>query len=65
MARKVRLNAKVDAKLYSDFQNIVKELGLTTTAAFRIFMLKTIKEKGIPFDLKFNNSFQDKRSDKF
>jgi len=48
------LNIRIDKEVKANAEKIFDELGLTLTAAVTIFLKKTIRENGVPFDLKLD-----------
>lgn len=48
------LNIRTDKAVKAAAERIFEELGLSMTAAVNIFLRQTIRENGIPFELKLN-----------
>ena len=48
------LNIRTDKEVKEQSDKIFTELGLTMTTAINMFLRATIREKGIPFDLKLD-----------
>lgn len=48
------LNIRVDKEVRLAVEKIFEELGLNMTTAVNIFLRRTIRENGIPFELKLN-----------
>lgn len=48
----VSINFRVDNNLKEEFSKLCDEMGLSITSAFTTFMKMTIKEQGIPFEIK-------------
>lgn len=48
------LNIRTDKEIKVAAEKIFAELGLTMTTAVNIFLRQTIRENGIPFELKLN-----------
>ena len=46
------LNIRTDKALKDQAEKIFNELGLTMTTAINIFLRTTVRENGIPFELK-------------
>ncbi len=46
------LNIRTDAEVKENAEKIFSELGLTMSTAINMFLKATIRENGIPFDLK-------------
>ena len=50
----VNLNIRTDKEIKEKAENIFQELGLNMTTAINIFLRTSIRENGIPFDLKID-----------
>ena len=50
----VNLNIRTDKELKEKAENIFQELGLNMTTAINMFLRTSIRENGIPFDLKID-----------
>ena len=48
------LNVRTDSKVKEAAERIFEELGLNMTTAVNIFLRQTIRENGIPFELKLD-----------
>lgn len=48
------LNIRTDKEIKIAAERIFEELGLNMTTAVNIFLRQTIRENGIPFELKLN-----------
>lgn len=48
------INARIDADLKRDAENIFAQIGLSTSQAIRLFYKQTILEKGLPFQPVYN-----------
>jgi len=55
MALDATVRARVDSKLKEEVEEILGEIGLTTSQAINIFLKAIIRERGIPIDLKIPN----------
>lgn len=53
------VRARVDDRLKQDSEEILHELGLTTTDAIRIFLHQVRRHKGLPFDLRLKEDNSD------
>ena len=49
------LNIRTDKDIKIAAERIFEELGLNMTTAINIFLRQTIRENGIPFELKLNS----------
>ncbi len=52
MALDATVRARIDAELKHDVEQILSEIGLTTSQAITIFMKGIKRERGIPMELK-------------
>ncbi len=55
MALDATVRARVDSKLKEDVEDILSEIGLTTSQAITIFLKGVKRERGIPMELKVPN----------
>ena len=55
MALDATVKTRVDISLKKDFENILKEIGLNSSQALKLFMKRVVIEQGIPFELKIPN----------
>jgi len=53
------VRARVDARLKTDSEAILGQLGLTTAEAIRIFLHQVRIQRGLPFDLKIKEDNSD------
>ena len=56
MALDATVRARIDTQLKQEVEDILKQIGLTTSQAITLFMKKIKNERGIPFDLKVPNA---------
>ena len=56
MALDATVRARIDTQLKQEVEDILKQIGLTTSQAITLFMNKIKNERGIPFDLKVPNA---------
>ena len=52
-----QMNIKIEKDLRDKVENVLYQLGISTTEAVRMFFNKVISEKGIPFDLKIKMNY--------
>ncbi len=45
------VRARIDEKTKNEAAKVFESMGLTTSAAFRMFLIRTAAEKRLPFDL--------------
>ena len=50
------VRARVDSNLKQEVEEILKEIGLSTSQAITLFLKRIKYEKGIPFELKVPNT---------
>lgn len=48
------LNVRTDSEVKEAAEHIFEELGMNMTTAINIFLRRTIRENGIPFELKLD-----------
>lgn len=53
------VRARVGVRLKRETEEILHELGLTTTDAIRIFLHQVRRHKGLPFDLRLKEDNSD------
>lgn len=51
---------RVDTDLKNEAQSIYDKLGLDLSTAFRIFLKRSIEDKGIPFSMTLKSNWQGK-----
>jgi len=56
MTLNTTVRARVDEQLKYEVEEILKQIGLTTSQAITLFMNRIRYEKGIPFELKVPNA---------
>lgn len=49
------VQVRVDEKLKEDVTNIYEELGMDLSTAIRIFLKRSVQEKGLPFGMKLTD----------
>ena len=52
---------RVDDQLKEDVTNIYEELGMDLPTAIRIFLKRSVQEKGIPFSMKLSDIQRDNK----
>ncbi len=55
MARDATVRARVDTHLKKNVEEILSQIGLSTSQAITLFFKRIEQEKGIPFELKISN----------
>ena len=53
---------RVDEQLKEDVTNIYEELGMDLPTAIRIFLKRSVQEKGIPFSMKLSDIQRDNKA---
>lgn len=56
MTLNATVRARVDGNLKQEVEEILKEIGLSTSQAITLFLKRIKYEKGIPFELKVPNA---------
>jgi DNA-damage-inducible protein J len=56
MALNATVRARVDTQLKNDVEEILGQIGLSTSQAITLFLKRIKYEKGIPFELKVPNA---------
>ena len=49
------IQLRIDEKLKTEATDIFEKLGLDLSTAIRIFLTRSVEEKGIPFTMKLSN----------
>ena len=55
------ISIRVDQALKQDFDSLCEEFGISTTAAFNIFMKTVVRERRIPFEIKTESEAQKRQ----
>jgi len=53
------INIRMDTEEKNSFEDVCNQLGLTITAAFKMFAKKVVREKRIPFDLSLDPFYSE------
>ena len=56
MAKTETVRARMEPELKKEAESVLKELGLSTTEAIRLFYRQVALRKGLPFDVKIPNA---------
>ena len=56
------ISIRLDSDIKKQFDQLCKEFGLSTNAAFNLFAKTVVREQAIPFSISLNNSDSEKRS---
>jgi DNA-damage-inducible protein J len=56
MARTETIRARVDPELKSEAEAILKEVGLSSSEAMRLFLHQVVSQRGLPFEVKIPNA---------
>jgi DNA-damage-inducible protein J len=59
MAANTVVRARIDEKTKKQAEKVFKRMGLTTSSAFRMFLIRTVAEKRLPFDPQPNTDTMD------
>ena len=52
MARTETIRARVEPELKSEAEAILKEVGLSSSEAMRLFLYQIVRQRGLPFEVK-------------
>ena len=55
MALTATVRARIDAELKRNVEQILSQIGISTSQAINLFMKRIERERGIPFELKIPN----------
>ena len=56
------ISIRLDSDIKRQFDDLCKEFGISTNAAFNLFARAVVREQAIPFTISLNNSESEKRS---
>ena len=56
---------RVDEDLKNEASALFEELGIDLSTALRMFLVRSVKEKGIPFDVKLSDEIKKKKQNEF
>ena len=56
MARTETIRARVEPELKSEAEAILKEVGLSSSEAMRLFLFQIVRQRGLPFEVKIPNA---------
>ena len=56
------ISIRLDSDIKKQFEELCKEFGLSTNAAFNLFARTVVREQAIPFPISLNISESEKRS---
>ena len=59
MAKNASINVKIDSELKKDVENIYARYGMTLSQALKIFLYESKNSKGLPFDLRTDESWNE------
>lgn len=60
----VMINFRIDEDVKQQLEQVCSDMGLTITAAFKMFAVKVIKEKRIPFDISVEPTYKTAQKEK-
>lgn len=61
---KTTMNLRVDSILKKNAEKVFSDLGLSVSACVVLFLKATIREKGLPFDVRVSNTAKIKKTKK-
>ena len=56
MARTETIRARVEPELKSEAEAILKEVGLSSSEAMRLFLYQIVRHRGLPFEVRIPNA---------
>ena len=56
------ISIRLDSDIKKQFDDLCKEFGISTNAAFNLFARTVVREQAIPFPISLKNSESEKRS---
>ena len=56
------ISIRLDSDIKKQFENLCKEFGLSTNAAFNLFARTVVREQAIPFPISLNGSESETKS---
>ena len=56
MARTETIRARIEPELKSEAEAILRELGLSSSEAMRLFLFQVIQQRGLPFEVRIPNA---------
>jgi DNA-damage-inducible protein J len=56
MARTETIRARVEPELKYEAEAILKEVGLSSSEAMRLFLFQIVRQRGLPFEVKIPNA---------
>jgi DNA-damage-inducible protein J len=56
MARTETIRARVEPELKSEAEAILREVGLSSSEAMRLFLFQVVQQRGLPFEVKIPNA---------
>lgn len=59
------IQCRVDEDLKNEATALFEELGMDLSTALRMFLVRAVKEKGIPFDVKLEDETAKKKQNEF
>ena len=63
MAKTSNLNIRIEPEIKASAQEVLAQIGLTTSEAVNLFLIRVSKEKEIPFKIKIPNDVTKKALD--
>ena len=55
------ISIRVDQALKQNFDNLCDDFGISTSAAFNIFMKTVVRERRIPFEIRTDTETQERK----
>ncbi len=61
MAKETTVRARIDGDLKTEAEEILHQLGMTTSQAINIYFAQIVLRKGMPFDVKIPDKASGKK----
>ena len=58
----IAISIRLDSDIKKQFDDLCKEFGISTNAAFNLFARAVVREQAIPFPISLNGNESEKRS---
>ena len=62
MAKETTVRARIDEDLKAEAEDILKQLGLTTSQAINLYFSQIVLQRGMPFDVRLPDEKKKKKS---
>ena len=62
MAKETTVRARIDEDLKAEAEDILKQLGLTTSQAINLYFSQIVLNRGMPFDVRLPDAPKKKKN---